>query len=326
MSDISSYRSSRRGGLSRRDLLGLLASGSLWLAARPVLGAGGAGNAAAPQAQLKRAIPKSKAGEVLPAVGLGTARVFDVGTAAAEREPLKEALRIFLAEGGQVVDTSPMYGAAEMVVGELGTALGARPKLFLATKVWTTGREEGIRQMETSMKRLGAERLDLIQVHNLVDLGTQLATLREWKAKGRVRYVGITHYQDSAHAELERVMRAEDIDFVQLNYSIVSRAAEARLLPLAMERKIGVLVNRPFEKADLFDKVKGKALPPWAAEFDCTSWAQFFLKFVLSHPAVTCAIPASSKPKHLMDNMQAGRGRLPDRATRERMAQLVREL
>jgi diketogulonate reductase-like aldo/keto reductase len=325
MSDVSSCRR----GLSRRDLLGLLASGSLWLAARPVLGAGGAGGAgsgAALRGQLKRPIPKSKAGEMLPAVGLGTARVFDVGTGAAEREPLKEALRLFVGEGGQLVDTSPMYGAAETVVGELAAALGVRPKLFLATKVWTTGREEGIRQMETSMKRLGAERLDLIQVHNLVDLGTQLATLREWKAKGRVRYIGITHYQDSAHAELERVMRAEDIDFVQLNYSIVSRAAEARLLPLAMERKIGVLVNRPFERADLFDKVKGKALPPWAAEFDCTSWAQFFLKFVLSHPAVTCAIPASSKPKHLMDNMQAGRGRLADRAMRERMAELVREL
>jgi diketogulonate reductase-like aldo/keto reductase len=322
MSEVSWYRR----GLSRRELLGLLASGGLWLAARPVLGAGETGGGGAVPGQLKRPIPKSKTGEMLPAVGLGTSRVFDVGTAVAERAPLKEVLRLFVEQGGQVVDTSPMYGAAETVAGDLAAELGVRPKLFLATKVWTTGREAGIRQMETSMKRLGAERLDLIQVHNLVDLATQLATLREWKAQGRVRYIGITHYQDSAHADLERVMRAEDIDFVQLNYSIVSRAAEARLLPLAMERKIGVLVNRPFERADLFDKVKGKALPPWAMEFDCTSWAQFFLKFVLSHPAVTCAIPASGKPKHLMDNMQAGRGRLPDRAMRERMAQVARDL
>ena len=225
-----------------------------------------------------------------------------------------------------MVDTSPMYGAAETVVGDLAAELGVRPKLFLATKVWTTGREAGIQQMEASMKRLRAERLDLIQVHNLVDLGTQLRTLREWKAKGRVRYIGITHYQDSAHEELERVMRAEDIDFVQLNYSIVSRKAEARLLPLAAERKIGVLVNRPFERADLFEKVRSKTLPPWAAEFDCTSWAQFFLKFVLSHPAVTCAIPASGKAKHMMDDLQAGRGRMPDGAMRERMAQLVATL
>lgn len=317
--------SSYRHEWSRRELLGLLASGSLWLVARSALGAGGAGGGAATQGQLKRPIPKSKTGETVPVVGLGTAHVFDVGTAA-EREPLQEVLRLFVEQGGQLVDTSPMYGAAETVVGDLAGALGVRPKLFVATKVWTTGREAGIRQMEASMKRLGVERLDLIQVHNLVDLATQLATLREWKAQGRVRYLGVTHYQDSAHAELERVMRAEDIDFVQLNYSIVSRGAEERLLPLAMERKIGVLVNRPFERAELFDKVKGQALPPWAAEFDCTSWAQFFLKFVLSHPAVTCAIPASSKAKHLLDNMQAGRGRLPDRAMRERMAQRVREL
>lgn len=271
---------------------------------------------------LRRTIPRS--GEQLPAVGLGTWQVFDVGSAPADRAGPRAVLKRFVELGGAVIDSSPMYGESETVVGDLAAELGVRKSLFMATKVWTDGREAGIRQMETSLQRLRAPKLDLMQVHNLVDWKTHLMTLRAWKEQGRVRYLGITHYTESAYGELERVMRAEKPEFVQLNYSIVSRTAEQRLLPLAQELGIAVLVNRPFEKSGLFGKVRDKALPPWAAEFDCGSWAQFFLKFILSHPAVTCAIPATSKVKHLEDNMQAGLGRLPDAATRAQMAQLVR--
>jgi diketogulonate reductase-like aldo/keto reductase len=235
-------------------------------------------------------------------------------------------LKLFAEQGGRVVDSSPMYGESEEVIGDLAAELGVTSKLFIATKVWTSGREAGIRQMEQSFRRLRTQRMDLMQVHNLVDWKTHLNTLRDWKAQNKVRYIGITHYTESAYDGLARVMESEDIDFVQFNYNIIARAAEKRLLPLAQEKKIAVLVNKPFEKAGLFDKVKGRELPPWARDIDCNSWAQFFLKFILGHPAVTCAIPATSKPKHLLDNMQAGLGRLPDAATRERMAKLVREL
>ena len=299
---------------SRRDLLrATVAAGVACLA--PAVTAQAA-------TQLRRVIPRS--GEQIPAVGLGTWQTFDVGGSDAERAPLREVLKRFVALGGTVIDSSPMYGESETVVGDLAGETGVHRSLFLATKVWTSGRDAGIRQMETSLKRLRTPKLDLMQVHNLVDWQTHLKTLRGWKEQGRVRYLGITHYTESAYADLERVMRAEKPEFVQLNYSIVSRIAEQRLLPLAQELGIAVLVNRPFEKAGLFGKVRDKALPAWAAEFDCASWAQFFLKFILAHPAVTCAIPATSKVKHLEDNMQAGLGRLPDAATREKMAQLVR--
>jgi diketogulonate reductase-like aldo/keto reductase len=261
---------------------------------------------------------------MIPAVGLGTWQTFDVGSSDKERAPLREVLKQFVALGGSVVDSSPMYGASERVVGDLATELGAHGKLFIATKVWTDGRTAGIGQMEESMRLLRAERIDLMQVHNLVDWRTHIKTLREWKETKRVRYIGITHYHSGAYDELERVMKEADPDFVQLNYSIVSREAEQRLLPLAAERRMAVLVNRPFETAALFRKVRDKALPAWAAEIDCASWAQFFLKFILSHPAVTCAIPATSKVTHLVDNMQAGVGSLPDQAARERMAQHLR--
>jgi diketogulonate reductase-like aldo/keto reductase len=304
-------------GLSRRDVLrGALAAG----AAALTPGA----QAAKPDAILTRAIPKS--GERIPAVGLGTWQTFDVGRSEAERAPLREVLKRFVALGGKVIDSSPMYGESETVVGDLAGETGVHDKLFLATKVWTAGRNAGIRQMETSLRLLRTMKLDLMQVHNLVDWQTHLTTLRDWKAQGRVRYLGITHYTESAHDDLERVMRAEKPEFVQLNYSIVSRAAEQRLLPLSQELGIAVLANRPFEKAGLFGKVRGQALPTWAAEFDCASWAQFFLKFILSHPAVTCAIPATGKVEHLEDNMQAGFGRLPDAAAREKMARLIRQL
>jgi aryl-alcohol dehydrogenase-like predicted oxidoreductase len=269
-------------------------------------------------AAITRPIPRS--GERLPVIGLGTSHVFDVGPTAEARAAVKGVLEGFVELGGKVVDSSPMYGRAEAVVGELAAAAGLRSRLFLASKVWTEGREAGLRQVESSLRRMGAGRMDLMQVHNLVDVKTQLATLRKMKEQGRIRYVGVSHWIDSAHAELEETLRAEELDFVQLNYSIVEREAEARLLPLAAERRVAVLVNRPFAQGGLFDKVKGKPLPDWAASFDAASWGQFFLKFVVSHPAVTCAIPATAKVEHLRDNMAAGTGRLPDPPTRQRMA------
>jgi len=267
---------------------------------------------------LTRRIPSS--GELLPVIGLGTSDVFDVGADEAARAPLAQVLKILLEAGGSLLDTSPMYGRAEGVSGELVAAAGARARMFLATKVWTTGKAEGLRQIEDSMRLLKTGVLDLVQVHNLVDLATQLANVRALKEAGRVRYIGITHYTVAAHAELERVIGREALDFVQFNYSIVTRDAEQRLLPLAAERKVAVLVNRPYEDGALFARVRGKPLPEWAAEFGCTSWGQFFLKFIVSHPAVSCVIPATSNPRHMLDNAAAGHGRLPEQPMREKMA------
>ncbi len=273
---------------------------------------------------LKRPIPRD--GELLPALGLGTWQTFDVGPRAPELTELKEVLRLFVERGGAVVDSSPMYGEAERVVGDLAADLGIHPRLFLATKVWTNGREAGIRQMENSLRLMRAKRIDLMQVHNLLDLSTHLKTLREWKAAGRIRYFGITHYHEGAYRELERLVRTREYDFVQLNYSMAEREAEDRLLPLCAETGTAVIVNRPFAHASLFGRVKGKPLPPWAAEFDCTSWAQFFLKYILAHPAVTCVIPGTGRVTHLKDNLQAGLGRLPDAATRQRMMEYLKRL
>ncbi len=281
-------------------------------------GPAGAGVAPSP---LERPIPSS--GEKIPAVGLGTWRTFDVGASATERAPLKDVLQRFAELGGRVVDSSPMYGAAESVVGDLATDLAITDTLFLATKVWTSGRDTGVAQMEQSLRRLRRQRLDLMQIHNLLDWRTHLRTLREWKAAGRVRYVGVTHYTSSAYDELERVLRGEPLDFVQVNYSLGEREAERRILPLARDRGVAVLANRPFSEGGLFQRVRGRALPEWAAALDCESWAQFFLKWILAHSAVTCVIPATSRPQHLVDNMKAGTGSLPDAATRERMAALV---
>ncbi len=277
-----------------------------------------------PAGMLTRPIPST--GERLPVIGLGTSGVFDVGADPGERAPLREVLDILMGSGGSLLDTSPMYGRAEEVAGDLIAAQQLRSRMFLATKVWTRGREAGLEQIETSMKLLRSPRLDLVQVHNLVDLDTQLATLRGLKEQGRVRYIGVTHYTVSSHDELERVLKKEQLDFVQLNYSIGTREAEQRLLPLAAERKVAVLVNRPFEDGALFDRVRGQALPAWAAEIDCESWAQFFLKFIVGYPSVTCVIPATSKPRHMRDNAAAGHGRMPDREMRERMANYVASL
>jgi diketogulonate reductase-like aldo/keto reductase len=270
---------------------------------------------------LSRPIPSS--GETIPVMGLGTWRVFDVGGSAAERGPLREVLKSLVELGGRVVDSSPMYGTAESVVGDLAAELGVTDTLFLATKVWTSGRDAGVAQMEQSVRRMRASRLDLIQIHNLLDWRTHLKTLREWKAAGRIRYLGITHYTASAYDELERVLRAETLDFVQVNYSLGEREAERRILPLARDRGVAVLANRPFAEGGLFQRVRAQAVPSWAAEFDCESWAQFFLKWILAHPAVTCAIPGTSRPQHLVDNLRAAVGRLPDAAMRDRMAAYV---
>lgn len=273
---------------------------------------------------LKRPIPRS--GERLPAVGLGTWQTFDVGPRTPERTELKEVLRVLVDEGASVVDSSPMYGEAERVAGDLAADLGIRERLFLATKVWTRGREAGIRQMENSFKLLRTQRIDLMQVHNLLDLATHVKTLRDWKAAGRIRYLGITHYHEGAYRDLERLVKTRDYDFVQFNYSMSEREAEERLLPLCADSGTAVIVNRPFAQASLFRKVKGKALPSWAAEFDCTSWAQFFLKYLLAHPAVTCVIPGTRRVAHLKDNLQAGVGHLPDAAARRRMVEYLERL
>ncbi len=265
---------------------------------------------------LTRPIPPS--GERLPVIGMGTSRTFDVGSAPAQRASLAEVLKAFFEHGGTLIDSSPMYGAAEEVLGMLLAQV--KPKrLFAATKVWTDGREAGIAQMEQSRRLWGIARFDLMQIHNLRDWEVHIETLKQWKAEGKVRYIGITTSHGRAHAELERALMRERFDFVQFSYSLAERETEKRLLPLAAERGIAVLANRPFARGALFAKVHGRALPEWTREFDCASWAQFFLKFVVSHPAVTCAIPATSKVKHMVDNMGAGFGRLPDATLRRRM-------
>ena len=254
--------------------------------------------------------------ESLPRIGLGTWQTFDVGAQRAARSELREVLRIF---GQGVVDSSPMYGSSESVVGDLVAELGIRARLFVATKVWTSGREDGIRQMETSFRRLRVERMDLMQVHNLVDVATHTKTLQDWKQKGRIRYLGITHYTASAYAEVERWLKTGAYDFLQINYSLAEREAERRLLPLAKERNLAVIINRPFAEGALFRRTKGKPLPPWAAELGIASWAQYFLKWIVSHPAVTCAIPGTGKAEHMKDNLGGGHGPMPDAATRRRM-------
>jgi diketogulonate reductase-like aldo/keto reductase len=273
---------------------------------------------------LFRAIPAT--GEKIPVVGLGTWQVFDVGASPNERQPLRQVLTRFVQLGGKVIDSSPMYGRAESVIGDLTNELQLRDKLFLATKVWTSGQQAGIESMERSLMRLRTKRLDLMQVHNLVDLDTQLATMLAWKEEGRIRYIGITHYVDSAFPEVEKILRREKLDFLQINYSIVDRAADERLLPLARERGVAVLINRPFASGDLFARVRAQPLPEWAGEFDCKSWAQFLLKWILGNAAVTCAIPATGNVRHLEDNMMAGIGQLPDGKMRQRMAQFVSTL
>ncbi len=266
-----------------------------------------------------RAVPAT--GERLPVIGLGTWQVFDVGNDAARRAVLREALGAFARAGAKVVDSSPMYGTSEAVLGDLAAGLGVHGRLFFATKVWTSGRDEGIRQMQLSFSRLRAKRIDLMQVHNLLDVATHARTLADWKQQGRVRYTGITHYVASAYAEIERLLRTRQFDFLQINYSLAEPDSAERLLPLAKERGIAVIANRPFAEGAMFRRVRGRALPAWAAELGIASWAQYFLKWILGHPAVTCAIPGTGRLDHMLDNLAAGYGALPDEAARRRMAE-----
>ena len=279
------------------------------------------------QAARIAARPIPATGEALPVIGLGTWQTFDVGISAPERAPLKQVLEILAQSRGSVVDSSPMYGSSESVAGDLIAELGLRERLFIATKVWTSGRDEGIRQMETSFRRLRVQRMDLMQVHNLLDVATHTKTLKAWKAEGRVRYIGITHYTASAYPEVERWLRTGDYDFLQINYSLDEPEAEKRVLPLAQEKRVAVIVNRPFGQRSLFRRVRGKPVPEWAKEeLGVQSWAQFFLKWIVGHPAVTCAIPGTSKPEHMRDNLAAGAGALPDAALRRRMAEYLDRL
>lgn len=273
---------------------------------------------------LMRAIPSSD--EKIPVIGLGTYRAFDFDPNSEARKQLEEVMSLFVKLGGKAVDSSPMYGRAEEVIGDIAAKLGLRDSLFLATKVWTRGKQAGIESMERSGARFKTKRIDVMQVHNLVDTETHLGTMREWKAQGRLRYIGITHYNSSAYAEVEKILRSEKLDFLQINYSIMEREAEDRILPLAKERGVAVLANRPFGGGNLFRRVRSKPLPEWAAEFDCRSWAQFLLKWIVAHQAVTCAIPATGNPRHLEDNMQAGVGRQPDAKMRQRMVEFVSAL
>jgi len=268
---------------------------------------------------LQRAIPGAK--ELLPIIGMGTWQTFDIGEGKEQRTQMRDILRAFYNRGGRVLDSSPMYGRSEDVLGDLTADLKLLGQFFMATKVWTSGANQGIQQMKSSMSKMRTQPMDLMQVHNLVDVKTHLRTLREWKAAGKIRYIGLTHYVVSAHDDLERLIRSEEIDFIQVNFSIQTRNAEKRLLDVAQDHEVGVLINRPYEGGNLFRRMKGKALPEWAAEWDISSWGQFFLKYIVSHPAVTCAIPATSKLHHLEDNMGAAFGRLPDENTRKKMVQ-----
>jgi len=269
---------------------------------------------------LQRQIPSS--GESLPVIGLGTSRTFNVSLDAPDMVTLQEVMAAFMGGGGRLIDTAPSYGDSQAMTGELVRRLQVRDRVFLATKVSATGRDAGLRQIETAFKQLQSERIDLIQVHNLQDTRTQLALLRELKAQGRIRYIGVTHYREPAHDDLLEVLKREPVDFVQFNYSVGARNAEKRLLPFCADKGIATLINRTYQAGELFARVKGKELPAWAREeLDASSWAQLMLKFVIADPAVTAVIPATSQPRYMLDNLLAGHGRLPDAAQRERIAQ-----
>lgn len=264
-----------------------------------------------------RSIPGSD--ESIPVIGLGTYDVFDVAGSAEEMAPRREIVDMLVAKGGSLIDSSPMYDRAEKIVGDIVSASDNRDKLFLATKVWTNGRSAGEAQMQRSAELMNAGSVDLMQVHNLRDIDVHMPTIRQWQEDGRIRYSGITHYTAGAHRSLARAMEDYKPQFIQINYSLGERQAEQRVLPLAENLGIAVLINRPFMAGDLFRAVRGQQLPQWATEF-ADSWGQFFLKFIVSHPSVTCVIPATSKPQHMLDNLRAGFGAMPDQATRQKMA------
>lgn len=302
--------------MTRREATRLMAGTAASLLVAPSL------RGEADAAILQRVIPSS--GEKLPVIGLGTSRVFN--SSETEREPLEQVVAMLVKMGGKMIDTAPAYGESETVTGQIAAKLNLHDKLFLATKVGTTGKTEGLQQNERSLELLGKKPLDLIQVHNLTDWETQLATLNELKKQGRIRYTGITTSRASAHAETARALEKEKVDFVQINYSLMEREAEERVLSVAKGRGVAVIVNRPFGRGDLFSRVREKPLPEWATEIDCKSWAQFFLKWIVAHPAVTCIIPATSKPHHMEDNLRGGVGRLPDEKMRRRMVEAMSAL
>jgi diketogulonate reductase-like aldo/keto reductase len=264
--------------------------------------------------------------EKLPVVGLGSWIQFDVGTSPGERKELINVLAAMYKAGGRLIDSSPMYGRAEQVIGDLTADLDFKDKLFYATKVWTTGKQAGIDQMNESFRKMGRKTLDLMQVHNLQDWQTHLKTLRAWKEEEKVRYIGITHYTASAHAQLEEIVKSKAVDFVQFNYSIKVRNAEKSLLKAAHDHGVAVIINEPFDSGSLFKLVKGKELPTWSAEYDIKSWAQYFLKYILSNQAVNCVIPGTSDEKHVLDNMDAGYGKLPDEAGRMKMIKYLEKI
>ena len=302
----------------RRAFLASL--GGLGLVAH--IGPGRAAAASGPV--LKKPIPAT--GERLPVIGMGTWLTFDVGNSEALRAERLEVLQAFFDRGGAVIDSSPMYRSSEAVIGYCLGRIANTGALFSATKVWTLLRSRGVRQMEASQRLWGAERIDLMQIHNLLDWESHLETLMDWKARGRLRYIGITTSDGRRHDALEKVMAEQPFDFVQFTYNILDRKAERRLLPLAAERGLAVIANRPFRRGALFDFFEREPLPGWAREFDCANWAQFFLKFIVSHPAVTCAIPATTRVDHMVENMGAAYGRLPDPELRARMVRYVAEL
>lgn len=279
---------------------------------------------AAERPAVTKVIPAT--GERLPVIGMGSWITFDVGSNAPERAVRAKVVQAFFDNGGALIDSSPMYGSSEEVIGDGLKFIKNKDRLFAATKVWILGKKSGVRQMETSRQLWGVNRFDLMQIHNMLDWETHWETLTEWKAAGRVRYVGITTSHGRRHDDLAQAMARMPFDFVQFTYNLEDREVEQRLLPLAAERRMAVIINRPFDGGGLFRRVRGKPLPPWAAEFDCRNWAQYFLKFIVAHPAVTCAIPATSKVDHMVENMGAGFGRMPDAATRKRMIEYFENL
>jgi len=283
-------------------------------------GAASSGGTQQPHEMATRKIPSATNNESVPVIGMGTWNTFDVSGSSSERAPLQKVLEVFYAAGARLIDSSPMYANAEGVTGDLVQKLGKQASTFYATKVWTGGRDKGVAQIEHSLRAMKTPRLDLLQIHNLLDWRTHAETLRQLKSDGKIRYSGVTHYTVGAHSEIEAVLRTERFDFAQFNYSIGTRAAEQRLLPYCQDHGIGVLINRPFEEGGLFTRVGNRKLPGYAKEIGCTSWAQVFLKYIVSHPAVTCVIPATSRAEHMQDNLQAGFGPMPDAAMRERMA------
>jgi diketogulonate reductase-like aldo/keto reductase len=266
---------------------------------------------------ITRPIPSS--GEKLPVIGVGSARTFDALGDDELMKRLQMVLQAFFDHSGVFIDSSPMYGTAQAVIGQLLKKTQGGSQLFSATKVWIDGKQDGIDQMEASRKLWGIKRFDLMQIHNLVDWQTHLNTINEMKSEGRLRYTGITTSHGRYHDELEALLKKHAFDFVQLSYNIDNRIVEDRLLPIALDRGIAVIVNRPYQKGSLFRRVKNKKIPDWAAELGIQSWGQYFLKYLVSHPAVVCAIPATSKVKHMVDNMGALAGKLPDQKMREEM-------